>query len=93
MISPSHPQFVALPNVGYRLSVSVFAPCKGIQDSLGFWIPYRGFQIPDTAFQFLSVELRFWIPIVIVGFQIPRVIFRNPDSFTWSELLLVFVSY
>ena len=23
-------------------------PCKGIQDSLGFWIPRRGFRIPDT---------------------------------------------
>ena len=27
------------------------APCKGIQDRLGFWIPRRGFQIPGTGFQ------------------------------------------
>ena len=39
------------------------APYKGIQDSLGFWIPRRGFQIPGTGFQSLSVELGFWIPI------------------------------
>ena len=45
-----------------------FAICrpmyKGIQDSLGFWIPRRGFQIPGTGFQSLSVELGFWIRIV-----------------------------
>ena len=28
------------------------ATCKGIQDSLGFWIPRRGLQIP-----------RYWIPV------------------------------
>ena len=26
-------------------------PCKGIQDSLGFWIPRRGFRVPMTGFQ------------------------------------------
>ena len=31
---------------------------KGIQDSLGFWIPRCGFQIPGTGFQSLSVEQR-----------------------------------
>ena len=31
---------------------------KGIQDSLGFWIPRCGFQIPGTGFQSLSVEPR-----------------------------------
>ena len=45
-----------------------FAICrpmyKGIQDGLGFWIPRRGFQIPGTGFQSLSVELGFWIPVV-----------------------------
>ena len=30
---------------------------KGIQYSLGFWIPRRGFQIPGTGYQSLSVEL------------------------------------
>ena len=24
------------------------ASCEGIQDSLGFWVPRRGFQIPGT---------------------------------------------
>ena len=33
-----------------------------IQDSLGFWIPCHGFQIPGPGFQFLSEELGFWIP-------------------------------
>ena len=28
------------------------APCKGIQDSLGFWIPSGGFRIPATGFRF-----------------------------------------
>ena len=27
------------------------APCKGIQDSLGFWIPCCGFRIPGTGFR------------------------------------------
>ena len=26
------------------------ATCKEIQDSLGFWIPHRGFRIPGTGF-------------------------------------------
>ena len=28
-----------------------FDPYKGIQDSLGFWIPRGGFRIPGTGFQ------------------------------------------
>ena len=40
------------------------APCKRIQDSLGFWIPRCGFRIPDTGLQYLSVEHGFWIPII-----------------------------
>ena len=31
-----------------------FNPLKGIQDSLGFWIPRRGFRIPGTVFQILG---------------------------------------
>ena len=31
-----------------------FTPLKGIQDSLGFWIPPRGFRIPGTVFQILG---------------------------------------
>ena len=40
------------------------APCNGIQDSLRFWIPRRGFWILSTGFHTLSVELGFRIPIV-----------------------------
>ena len=47
-----------------RAQVSFFAPCKGIQDSLGFWIPSRWFRIPGSGFQSVSVEFGFWIPIV-----------------------------
>ena len=37
-------------------------PCKGVQDSLGFWIPRCGFWIsPGTGFhQSMSGELKFW---------------------------------
>ena len=38
--------------------------CKGIQDTLGFWIPRRGFRIPITGSRSFSVELGFWIRIV-----------------------------
>ena len=54
-----------------------FAPCKGIQDSLGFWIPH---QIPNSSPLLpdsLSVELRFWIPIVS---GIPNSLSCIPDS-------------
>ena len=49
-----------------RLLVDV-APCNGIQDNLGFWIPRRGFRIPDSRYWIvdsLSVELGFRIQIV-----------------------------
>ena len=46
------------------IETHLFAPRKGIQDSLGFWIPRRGFRIPGTGFQSLSAELGIWIPIV-----------------------------
>ena len=46
------------------LSRPWFFPCKKLQDSLGFWTPRRGFRIPGTGFQSLSVKLRFWILIV-----------------------------
>ena len=53
------------------------APRKGIQDSLGFWIPHCGFRIPGTGFWYLSVELGFWIPVVS-GIQIPWAVFQIP---------------
>ena len=34
--------------------------CKGIQDTLGFWIPRRGFRIPFTGFQIFFSGT--WIP-------------------------------
>ena len=40
---------------------------KGIQDSLGFWIPRRGFQIPGTGFQSLSVEPRDYNDLFSLG--------------------------
>ena len=45
---------------GYIFVVSwiftdIFALFKGIHNSLGFWIPRRGFWIPDS----LSLELAF----------------------------------
>ena len=36
----------------------VSAPCKGIQDCLGFRIPPRGFRIPVTGFRIPCL----WIP-------------------------------
>ena len=53
--------------VGFLTALSCvqIALCKGIQDSLRFWIPLRGFRIPGNRFRIsLSVELGFWIPIV-----------------------------
>ena len=32
--------------------------------TVGFWIPRYGFRTPGTGFQYLLVELGFWIPIV-----------------------------
>ena len=49
-------------------AVSSFAPSKGIQESLGFWIPRHEFWIPGT---------RFRIPIVS-GFLEQYSIFQSP---------------
>ena len=46
-------------------------------DSRGFWIPRCGFRITGTGFQFLSVELEFWVPIVS---GIPDSLSCIPDS-------------
>ena len=59
------------------LIFSTFAPSKGIQDSLGFWIPRRGPWILDS----LSVEFHFRIPIVS-GFA--DSLSYIPDS--WSKI-------
>ena len=43
------------------------APCKGIHDSLGFWILPCGFRIPSTRFrisaQWIPDSKKGWIPI------------------------------
>ena len=63
-----------------------FATFKGIQDSLGFWIPRHGFR------KFLSVELGFWIQSLVGSrilravLQIPDFTSKNlPDSGIWSD--------
>ena len=42
------------------------APCKGIHDSRGFWIPPCGFRIPSTGFripaQWIPDSKKGWIP-------------------------------
>ena len=75
------------------IPVYYFTACKGIRDSLRFWIPRRGFRIPGIRFQALSVELSlgFWIlqaNLSSSGFlneKFPR--FWNPDSLRLGELL------
>ena len=49
--------------VGEHANGRVVTPCKGIKDSLGFWIPRPGFRIPGTGFPSLLVKFGFWIPI------------------------------
>ena len=51
-----------------------------MQDSLGFWIPWRGFRILGTGFQSLSGELWFRIAIA-VGFRIPG---AESQSLSWE---------
>ena len=52
--------------VGSDLYVPYVAPCKGIQESLGFWIPHCGFRIPGTGFripaQWIPDSQKGWIP-------------------------------
>ena len=44
------------------ITQSCFAPCEGIQGSLGFWTPRHGFRIPGTGFQIFFSGT--WIPVV-----------------------------
>lgn len=48
------------------------APCKEIWDSLGFWIPRRGFRIQITGFSIFTQ----WI--LDSGFRISTVVFQIP---------------
>ena len=54
-----------------------FAPCNGIQASLGFWIPCHGFRTPATGFQSL-VGFLVGFRILWAVFSIPKP--RIPDS-------------
>ena len=64
----------AARNPSLFLVIERFAPCKykGIQDSLGFWIPRHGFRIPGTGFRILCQwKLDFGFQS-LVGFRIPE---------------------
>ena len=50
--------------------------CKGIQDSLGFWIPRHGFPIPISGF-FVPGTWDSWFQL-LVEFRIPWAVFRIP---------------
>ena len=55
-----------------------FVPCKGIQDSLGSWIPRHRFLIPGPRFRILcqwNLDSGFQS---LVGFRIPWAVFRIP---------------
>ena len=55
----------------------LYTVLRGIQDSLGLWIPRRGFRIPGTWSQSLSVKAGFWIQIVS---RIPDSLSCTPES-------------
>ena len=57
---------------------TAIAPCKGIHDSLGFWIPPCGFRIPGTGFRIPDSSS------VDCGFQ------KGLDSKFFSVLMLFF---
>ena len=88
---------------GTELKVPV-AQCKGIQDTFGFWIPRRGFQIPGTRFWILSQWdldsgfFELYSGFQSPGFQIPVAkISRIPESsFSLHEAIpefLIFVEW
>ena len=62
-------------------AVSPHVKWKGIEDSLGIWIPRRGFRSPSTGwFQIFcqwNVDFRFQS---LVGFRIPWAVFRIPQA-------------
>ena len=56
-----------------REAIHSISQCKGIQDSLGFWIPHCGFRIP-----------LYWFPDSLI--QIACVTGRIPQcSLTWID--------
>ena len=48
--------------LGINFKLDETVACKGIQDSLGFYIPRRVLRIPGAGFQSLSLKLGFFIP-------------------------------
>ena len=72
------------------------ASCKGIQDSLGFWIPRLGFRIPGTVFSPVFV---FRIPKLRISDCTCKIIpdsgvhkqkflgYQNPDCLTWGDMV------
>ena len=52
---PYIPFYPLLPQQYFQI------PCKGIQDSLKFWIPRIEFRVLVTGFQPLTIESAFWI--------------------------------
>ena len=75
--------------LGHKLTVSdtSFAPCKGIQDGLGFWIPCCGFRIPDSS----TVDSGFqkeldsiFLPVLMLFFAVR---FRVRILLYWKTLL------
>ena len=65
------------PMVDYK-GYLFFPPCKGIQDSLGFWIPRHGLRIPGTRFIPCQWDLVFEFQSII-GFRITWAVFRIPE--------------
>ena len=67
----------------------ISAPCKGIQDSLEFWIPHGGFRIPGTGFQSLPVEFGSRLQSLVgpwAVFRIPKPRIQDSTS-TFSQIL------
>ena len=48
--------------LGINFKLDETVACKGIQDSLGFYIPRRVLRIPGAGFQSLSLKRGFFIP-------------------------------
>ena len=73
--------------VEFSLYFSSVAPCKGIHDSLGFWIPPCGFRIPSTGFripgQWIPDSKKGWIPIFFCFNAFLRI------SFSCSNLVIL----
>ena len=52
-------------------------PYKGIQDSLGFWIPRPGFRIPDSRYRILEFTSKHFLDS---GIRTPGTGFLNSQA-------------